>query len=198
MLSASFTGRTNVLEGKTSCIMPMVAAVLADRKQLSRLIVPKALLLQTAQILQSRIGGLLGRDIKHIHFSRKSPSIPDVVDAYHDIHREMLNSSGVILALPEHILSFMLSGLQRLSDSRIREAAQMVRIQSWMAQMCRYVLDECDFTLAVKTQLIYPSGSQLTADGHPVGSSAGLPIQHRGREADGSRVSSRPFPSERC
>lgn len=32
--------------------------------------------------------------------------------------------------------------------------------------MCRDVLDECDFTLAVKTQLIYPSGSQLTVDGH--------------------------------
>jgi hypothetical protein len=27
--------------------------------------------------------------------------------------------------------------------------------------------DECGFTLAVKTQLIYPSGSQTTVDGHP-------------------------------
>lgn len=130
MLSSSFTGRTNVLEGKTSCIMPMVAAVLADGKQLSRLIVPKALLLQTVQILQSRIGGLLGREIKHFPFSRKTSTIPDIVDAYHDIHRDMVNSSGVVVALPKHILSFMLSGLQRLSDSRIREATRMVKIQS--------------------------------------------------------------------
>ncbi|KAI9765661.1 MAG: hypothetical protein M1840_007218 [Geoglossum simile] len=159
--------RTNDLEGKTSCIMPMVAAVLADGKKLSRLIVPKALLLQTAQILQSRLGGLLGREIKHIPFSRKTSTKPATVKVYHDIHQDMLNSFGIILALPEHTLSFMLSGLQRLSDSRIREATQMVKVQSWIMQMCRDVLDECDYTLAVKTQLIYPSGTQLTVDGHP-------------------------------
>ncbi|KAI9772802.1 MAG: hypothetical protein M1839_002303 [Geoglossum umbratile] len=147
--------------------MPMVAAVLADGKKLSRLIVPKALLLQTAQILQSRLGGLLGREIKHIPFSRKTSTAIATVKAYHDIHQDMLNSFGVILALPEHTLSFMLSGLQRLSDSRIQEATQMVKVQSWIMQMCRDVLDECDFMLAVKTQLIYPSGSQLTVDGHP-------------------------------
>ena len=145
----------------------MVAAVLADGKQLSRVIVPKSLLLQTAQILQSRLGGLLGREVKHIPFSRKTSTTSDTIQAYYEIHQEILTSSGVILALPEHILSFMLSGLQRLSDSRIPEARQMVKAQSWLKRMCRDILDECDFTLAVKTQLIYPSGSQLTVDGHP-------------------------------
>jgi hypothetical protein len=29
------------------------------------------------------------------------------------------------------------------------------------------VLDECDVSLAIRTQLIYPSGSQQTVDGHP-------------------------------
>ncbi|KAK4442765.1 hypothetical protein QBC34DRAFT_479587, partial [Podospora aff. communis PSN243] len=49
--------QTNMGQGKTSCIMPMAAASLADGKNLVRVIVPKALLLQTAHLLQSRLGG---------------------------------------------------------------------------------------------------------------------------------------------
>lgn len=64
----------NMGQGKTSVIMPMVAAVLADGNSLTRLLVPKALLSQAAQILQSRLGGLLGREIIHVPFSRRTPT----------------------------------------------------------------------------------------------------------------------------
>ena len=147
--------------------MPMVAAVLADTKKLLRVVVPKALLLQTAQIMQSRLGGLLGREIRHIPFSRKTSTNENTIKAYCTIQRETRASSGVMLTLPEHVLSFMLSGLQRLSDGRIPEATQMINVQSWLNKVSRDVLDESDFTLAVRTQLIYPSGSQSTVDGHP-------------------------------
>jgi hypothetical protein len=147
--------------------MPMVAAVLADTKKLLRVVVPKALLLQTAQLLQGRLGGLLGREVRHVPFSRRTPTDSENIKAFYNIHKEVKASSGVIVALPEQILSFMLSGLQRLSDERIAEATQMVKVQAWMRKVCRDVLDECDFTLAVRTQLIYPSGSQTTVDGHP-------------------------------
>ncbi|KAJ9667427.1 hypothetical protein H2201_002295 [Coniosporium apollinis] len=147
--------------------MPMVAAVLADTKRLHRVVVPKALLLQTAQLLQARLGGLLGREVRHVPFSRKTPTDSDTIKEFYNIHREMLKASGLMLALPEHILSFMLSGLQRLSDGRIPEANQAIKVQAWMRNTCRDVLDECDVTLAVRTQLIYPSGSQMTVDGHP-------------------------------
>lgn len=145
----------------------MVAAVLADGKNLLRVVVPKPLLLQTAQLLHARLGGLLGREVRHVPFSRKTPTNSESIEAFYKIHREILRSSGVMLALPEHILSFMLSGLQRLSDARISEASQMVKVQSWMKAISRDVLDESDFTLAVRTQLIYPSGSQTTVDGYP-------------------------------
>ncbi|KAI9734262.1 MAG: hypothetical protein M1834_002366 [Cirrosporium novae-zelandiae] len=147
--------------------MPMAAAVLADSSKLLRVVIPKPLLLQTAQLLQTRLGGLLGREVRHIPFSRKTSTKSDIINELYNIHRTVLESSGVMLALPEHILSFMLSGLQRLSDARIPEASQMVKVQSWMKRVCRDILDECDITLAVRTQLIYPSGSQQTVDGHP-------------------------------
>ncbi|KAJ9255026.1 hypothetical protein DTO207G8_3210 [Paecilomyces variotii] len=157
----------NMGQGKTSVIMPMVASVLADGEKLARLLVPKALLSQTAEILQTRLGGLIGRQITHIPFSRKTETTESVIDIYRKLHDETIKSSGIILGIPEHVLSFKLSGIQKISDSRINEAFQMVKTQNWMNNVCRDVLDECDFTLAVRTQLIYPSGTQLMVDGHP-------------------------------
>ncbi|KAF3491028.1 uncharacterized protein GIQ15_00545 [Arthroderma uncinatum] len=78
-----------------------------------------------------------------------------------------MSSAGVIVGLPEHMMSFKLSGLQRLVDGQMPEAKQMIKIHDWMQKVCRDVLDECDFTLAPRTQLIYPSGTQSTIDGHP-------------------------------
>lgn len=141
--------------------------VLANTKQLSRLIVPKALLLQTAQTLQAKIGGLVGREIRHIPFSRRTRTPSQVLQLYSDIHRQMLDLSGIILTIPEHILSFKLSGLQRLADSKFKEAGTMITFQDWLEKHSRDVLDESDFSLAVKTQLIYPSGQLLPVDGHP-------------------------------
>lgn len=157
----------NMGKGKTSCIVPMAAAILANKKQLLRLIAPKALLLQTAQTMQSRLGGLIGREIRHIPFSRRTLTTPNMLKLYSELHHEILRCCGVILTTPEHILSYKLSGLQRLANLKLKEAQKMVEFQSWLTDTCRDVLDESDFTLAVKTQLIYPSGPQISVDGHP-------------------------------
>ena len=145
----------------------MAAAILANKKQLLRLIVPKALLLQTAQTMQSRLGGLVGREVRHVPFSRRTLTTAKMLEQYSHLHHEILCCCGIILTTPEHILSYKLSGLQRLSDSRLEEAREMIGFQSWLTDTCRDVLDESDFTLAVKTQLIYPSGPQISLDGHP-------------------------------
>jgi hypothetical protein len=72
-----------------------------------------------------------------------------------------------MLALPEHILSFGLSGVQLLSDGRLHASRPMVNIQGWLNRHSRDIIDESDFTLAVRTQLIYPGGAQTSVDGHP-------------------------------
>lgn len=128
---------------------------------------PKPLLLQTAQLLHARLGGLLGRQLRHVPFSRKTPTNSSTIQLFLKLHRDMQKSKGIMLTLPEHILSFMLSGLQRLSDGRTHEAATMIKVQNWISHQARDVLDECDNILALRTQLIYPSGSQKTIDGHP-------------------------------
>ncbi|KAI8626460.1 hypothetical protein F5Y19DRAFT_223552 [Xylariaceae sp. FL1651] len=169
---APASGRNSVLQmnmgkGKTSCIVPMAMAVLADGKSLSRLIVPKALLMQTAQMVQSRLGGLVGREVCHIPFSRKTPTDTDMLDLYADLHRETHAARGLILTSHEHVLSYKLGGWQHFLDGKSKTASAMVRFQDWLDSHCRDVLDECDFTLSVKTQLNYPSGSEMAIDGHP-------------------------------
>ncbi|GLB04652.1 hypothetical protein AtubIFM57258_010668 [Aspergillus tubingensis] len=157
----------NMGQGKTSVIMPMVACALADGNNLLRLLVPKALTTQTAQVLQSRLGCLVGRELMHIPFSRRTPTTIELVREYRSLHEKICSRAGVILSIPEHSLSFKLSGLQRVSDLKLVEAAEMIATQNWIDHVGRDVLDECDYTLAVKTQLIYPSGTQLAVDGHP-------------------------------
>lgn len=145
----------------------MAVAILANKKKLCRLVVPKALLLQTAQIIQSRLGGLVGRVIRHIPFSRRSPSSIPVLDLFEGIYRETMVIGGVMICLPEHQLSFEVSGYQKLADGHAKIAKKMIQMQKWLDSSCRDVLDESDFILSPKTQLIYPSGSALPVDGHP-------------------------------
>jgi len=145
----------------------MAKAAIGDGKQLSRLIVPKPLLLPTAQMIQSRLGGLVGREIRHIPFSRKTNINPQTLQLYRDLHREMSDSRGVMLIAPEHLLSYKLSGLQHLASSNLETAREMLEFQAYLNSICRDILDESDVSLAVKTQLIYPSGKQTTVDGHP-------------------------------
>ncbi|KAK7928695.1 hypothetical protein PG985_005693 [Apiospora marii] len=157
----------NMGQGKTSCVIPMVATMLADTKNLVRVIVPKALLHQTAQLLSTSVGGLLGRQVRHIPFSRRTSTKEDVIKLYRSLHREIQRQSGIMLCVPEHNLSFMLSGQQRLLDQRVPEATVMLRTQERLNITSRDIMDESDHILAVKTQLIYPSGSLCSVDGHP-------------------------------
>ncbi|RFU72329.1 hypothetical protein TARUN_9940 [Trichoderma arundinaceum] len=157
----------NMGRGKTSCIVPMAAAVLANGDNLARLVVPKSLIMQTAQMMHSRLGGLVGREICHIPFSRQTPTTENVLHAYSELHREVQNSRGLMLTSHEYVLSYRLSGLQRLADNKLDEAKRMIGFQSWLDSHCRDLLDESDFTLSPKTQLNYPSGLEMAVDGHP-------------------------------
>jgi adenylate kinase len=122
----------------------MVALSLADKQNLFRIVVPRSLLLQSAQILQAKLGGLLNRDVLHVPFSRSTKISSDLLQVYYDLHTQIRNSNGVLLALPDHILSFKLSGLQQLCDGNIDLANRMIKVQDWLDKHARDVLDESD------------------------------------------------------
>ena len=118
--TSNFVLQMNMGQGKSSVIIPMVATALASDKNLVRVVVPRSLLLQAAQLLTSRLGGLINRRIKHIPFSRKTRTDIESIRAYHKLHLDSFTGRGVILSLPEHLLSFQLSGKQELSNGCVQ------------------------------------------------------------------------------
>lgn len=156
----------NMGEGKSSVIVPMVSAALANSQQLLRVVTLKPLLRQTQYLLSQRLGGLVNRRIYYMPFSRKTKLNSTTISAMQAIYEEIERERGVLLILPEQILSFRLMGRERLESDR-QLAVQLIDVERWLQQHCRDVLDESDEILDTKFQLIYTVGSQRLIEGHP-------------------------------
>ena len=110
--------QVNMGEGKSSVIIPIAAAALADGKQLVRIIVPKALTAQMFDLLVSRLGGLANRPIYHLPFSR-SPEYDDdnrmispQIDELHELMSQCMTERGILLVQPEHVVSLKLMSVE--------------------------------------------------------------------------------------
>lgn len=167
MLPSSKTNsvlQLNMGEGKSSVIIPMLATALADGEHLVRVVVLKSLLHQTEQVLTQRLGGLLNQRVGHVPFSRKTrPSTSDI-NTLSDTFLRCAQNRGVLIVVPEEILSMQLMTREKMSSDLV-SAAEMLRMQRWLDGHARDILDESDEILSVRSQLIYPVGSQQMLDG---------------------------------
>ncbi|PYI01554.1 hypothetical protein BO78DRAFT_423452 [Aspergillus sclerotiicarbonarius CBS 121057] len=154
----------NMGEGKTTVITPMVAVVLTNGCEVPQIVVLKPLLRQSLDLLTQRLGGILDRPIYHVPFSRKTALESQTVDDLRVIYKQCQDHRGVLLALPEHILSFRLVGLD-LIDRDPRLAPKAIRLEAWLQDHCRKVIDESDEILDPKFQLVYTVGCQQSLDG---------------------------------
>ncbi|KAG8931671.1 hypothetical protein FRC02_002378 [Tulasnella sp. 418] len=103
----------NMGEGKSSVILPMVAAALSDGKQLARVVVLKQLAPSMFHLLVQRLGGLANRRIFCMPFSRSLQLTDAQVQKIQHLHSMCVQTRGVLVMQPEHILSFKLLGLDR-------------------------------------------------------------------------------------
>ena len=110
--------QVNMGEGKSSVIIPIAAAALADGKQLVRVIVPKALTVQMFELLVARLGGLTNRPIYHLPFSR-TPEYNDdhevislQIDDLQELMSQCMAERGILLVQPEHVLSLKLMSVE--------------------------------------------------------------------------------------
>ncbi|KAH8434444.1 DUF3638 and DUF3645 domain-containing protein [Aspergillus melleus] len=154
----------NMGEGKTSVITPLVVLALARSGQLPRVIVLKPLLRQSVNLL-TQLGSMLNRPVYHVPFSRDTPLDEALMEGLEGIFRECQARQGILITLPEHILSFRLVG-QDLASRGLSLAERAIKLETWLQQTCRNVIDESDEVLDPKFQLIYTVGHQQTMDGH--------------------------------
>lgn len=159
--------------GKSSVIVPIVATALADGTKLARVVVLKSLSMQMFQLLLNKLGGLLNRRIFYLPISRslRVDNIEDV-RCIQQALVDCMETGGVLLVQPEHILSFELLGLDRLlsNDPSVENQAlgeEMVNVQHWLHANARDILDESDEILSVRFELIYTMGLQAAIDYSP-------------------------------
>lgn len=154
----------NMGEGKSSVIVPMVAAELANGSQLARVIVAKPQSKQMAQMLTSKLGGLLDRRVYYMPFSRALKADPTTLaETIGEMLRECQNSGGVLLVQPEHLLSFQLMGIEcYCSEDTGKQAIgrSFIRLQDFSDNTSRDIVDESDENFSPKFELIYTMGSQ--------------------------------------
>ncbi|CAG8327264.1 unnamed protein product [Penicillium nalgiovense] len=154
----------NMGEGKTSVITPMVATVLANGHNLLRIVVLKPLLRQSDGLLSQRLGGLIQRRIYHIPFSRHTQLTSSTVGQLKSIYRQCRRDRGILIALPEQILSFRLIGLDA-AERNPDIFASLIALEHWLQRHCRDVIDESDEVMDTKFQLVYTMGTQQSLDG---------------------------------
>jgi hypothetical protein len=154
----------NMGEGKSSVIVPMLATALADGDHLVRIVVLKSLLRQTEQVLMQRLSGILGHRICHVPFSRKTSINNETIQGISDAVNGYRRHRGVMIILPEEILSLKLMSREKI-NSGSGLASSILDLQRLLKTHCRDVIDESDEILGIRSQLIYPVGSQHMLDG---------------------------------
>ncbi|KAG8923469.1 hypothetical protein FRC02_011119 [Tulasnella sp. 418] len=164
----------NMGEGKSSVIVPLVAATLSDGNKLVRVIVLKPLAPAMFQLLVHRLGGLANRRIFYLPFSRSPRITMDQAQQAQDLFLTCAAARGVLVVQPEHILSFKLMGLDRMFHSSLSASPtdpdvirHLLESQKWLDENSRDILDESDEILHVKYQLVYTVGQQQYLDGSP-------------------------------
>ncbi|KAK2038276.1 hypothetical protein LZ31DRAFT_479197 [Colletotrichum somersetense] len=157
----------NMGEGKSSVIVPIVAAALADRSRLIRIVVAKPQSKQMLQMLESKLGGMLNRRIFHLPFSRALKVGLDEAKALRSLCHDCMESAGVLLVQPEHILSFQLMGIESAISGIMDVSRCLLRTKDFLNQSSRDIVDESDENFSVKFELVYTIGTQQRVEHSP-------------------------------
>jgi Protein of unknown function (DUF3638)/Protein of unknown function (DUF3645) len=157
----------NMGEGKSSVIVPIVAAALADGSRLVRVIVAKPQSKQMFQMLVSKLGGLLDRRVYHMPFSRALRLGEAEANAIGSIYRDCMANGGILFVQPEHILSFKLMGLECLILGKETVGRSLLSTQEFFDTSSRDIVDESDENFSVKFELIYTMGMQRPVELSP-------------------------------
>jgi hypothetical protein len=169
--AASTVLQLNMGEGKSSVIVPIIAATLADSSKLVRVVVLKPLWRQMFQLLVSRLSGLVNRRIYYLPFSRQIQVGSAQAKQIQDLYTECMREGGILLVQPEHILSFKMMGIDQLTKASTPQhttAVQNLRgMQDWLSKNARDIFDESDEILHVRYQLVYTVGKQQPLEENP-------------------------------
>ncbi|CAI4214055.1 unnamed protein product [Parascedosporium putredinis] len=155
----------NMGEGKSSVIVPIVAAALADGTRLVRVIVAKPQSQQMLQMLTSKLGGMLNRVVFQMPFSRALRVSNSEAQAIQSLLKRCRDEGGVLLVQPEHILSLELMGKEyAMDENKLDTGRSLTMTRHFLHRHARDIVDESDENFSVKFELVYTMGEQQNID----------------------------------
>ncbi|KAL3475090.1 hypothetical protein BJX99DRAFT_259703 [Aspergillus californicus] len=157
----------NMGEGKSSVIIPIVATRLANGLCLVRIIVAKPQSRQMFEMLISKLGGLLNRQVYHMPISRSLKLEQAEADELGRMCRECMLQGGVMLVQPEHILSLKLMCLESFIIGKPAVGRSLLETLQFFESCSRDVVDESDENFNVKFELVYTMGAQRPVELSP-------------------------------
>eukprot|EP00929_Paragymnodinium_shiwhaense_P044185 TRINITY_DN22673_c0_g1_i1.p1 TRINITY_DN22673_c0_g1~~TRINITY_DN22673_c0_g1_i1.p1 ORF type:complete len:3475 (-),score=733.29 TRINITY_DN22673_c0_g1_i1:80-10504(-) len=163
--------------GKTSVIIPMVIASLADCRRCMRVTVIGPLYATNATDWQLKLGGLLKRRVhslpcrREMRIERHSKEILTFL-------KDMTANQHVLVTVPEHRLSMENKALELALSGDPESSLALQRVLQYLADNGRDVLDEADEILHPKFQLIYALGKPMVLDGGSLRWVAGTAVLH--------------------
>ena len=157
----------NMGEGKSSVIIPMVAARLANESNLVRVIVAKPQAQQMHEMLVVKLGGLVNRPVFHAPFSRSVKLGEKEAKTLHRLFEQCIQQGGVLLVQPEHILSLKLMMTEKAYSGGTAICRLIGATHDLLRERSRDIIDESDENLSVKFELVYTMGTQQHVDHSP-------------------------------
>lgn len=157
----------NMGEGKSSVIVPIVAAFNANGSCLARILVAKPQSRQMLQMLVAKIGGLVDRRVYYMPVFRGLKLGERESNEVERMCRECMLNGGVLLVQPEHVLSLKLMGLESFITENNVVGASILRTLELFRSCSRDVVDESDENFSVKFELVYTMGSQRPTELSP-------------------------------
>ncbi|EHK23059.1 uncharacterized protein TRIVIDRAFT_230731 [Trichoderma virens Gv29-8] len=161
------TMQLNMGEGKSTVILPAVAAYLADGKRLVCVIGTKPQAKELFRMLTSKLGGLMNHQVYQMPFSRSLKFTASDATRVLDILKQCSETGGVLLMQPEHLLSFKLMGIENRLSSQEEVGQILLDIQHYFNTHSRTIVDESDDIFSVKFELIYTMGTQVPIELSP-------------------------------
>ncbi|KAG8829361.1 hypothetical protein FRC17_006701 [Serendipita sp. 399] len=158
----------NMGEGKSSVIIPIVASSASTSSALVRIIVPRAQSKQQLHILRRTLTDLCDHRIFLLPFHRRvTLDHQSTVDVARHL-RQSASSGSIWLCEPEQILSLRLLGIDRITNQNIQDSEtgmELIRLQQWLDDTTRDIIDESDEVLHTRQQVIYTVGYQQNLEG---------------------------------
>lgn len=112
------------------------------------------------QMLVAKLGGMLGRRVYQMPFSRNLRLSANDAQTIRQIYDECIANRGVLLIQPEHILSFKLMAVECVLLDQQETARSLLSTQEFFDRVSVDCVDESDENFSVKFELIYTMGEQ--------------------------------------